>query len=70
MYWDGSGSPSINQTDSAITAAGKAGVRYFNGSTPTDLLSPQIDNFSADDVGAAAASFAFSRAFPRPILNF
>lgn len=51
VYWDGSGSASISVTDTAISAAGKAGVRAFSASSPTDTNVPQLDNFSADDIG-------------------
>ena len=48
-YWNGSTSADISVTDSSITAAGKAGVRFFNPDTPTDTANWQLDNFSADD---------------------
>ena len=53
VYWNGSGSASITQTDSSITAAGKSGIRSAASSTPTDFSGWQIDNFSADDIGGA-----------------
>lgn len=39
----------ISVTDTAITAAGKAGVRFFNSTTPGDALGFHIAAFSADD---------------------
>ena len=49
-YWDGSGSPTISVTDTAISAAGKAGVRGFSSAAPSDSVGGHITNFSADDI--------------------
>jgi hypothetical protein len=48
-YFNGAASPDISVTDTAITAAGKAGVRFGNTSTPNDAATYHLDNFSADD---------------------
>ena len=61
LYKEGSGTATISATDSAITAAGKAGIRMFHGA-PSDTAGIHIDNFSADDVvGGAGTSFPFRR---------
>lgn len=70
-YFNGAGSPDISVTDSSITAAGKAGVRFGNTSTPSDAATYHLDNWSADTLaGGGGISFASRRAFPRAILNF
>ena len=50
LYKEGSSTPTISVTDSAITAAGKAGIRgaQTDGSFG-DTLGLHIDDFSADD---------------------
>lgn len=45
----------ISVTDTAITAAGKAGVRSFSSATPSDTVGVHLDNFSADDVGGGVS---------------
>jgi hypothetical protein len=49
VYIDGSGSAAISVTDTAITAAGKAGL--WGGFIGDGL---QFDNFTADDIGGGA----------------
>lgn len=67
-YKEGSGTPSVSTTDTAITVAGKAGLRA-TGYTSTNTSSLHLDNFSADDiVGSSATSTPPVRAFPRSIL--
>jgi glycerophosphoryl diester phosphodiesterase len=48
----------ISVTDSAVTAAGKSGVRFANlGSTSNNTTNYHIDNFSADDVGGTPTTY-------------
>ena len=62
LYVDGSSTATVSVTDSAITAAGKAGIRMLANGTPDDTNGIHIDNFSADDVvGGAGTSFPFRR---------
>lgn len=62
LYKDGEGTALISVTDSAITAAGKAGFRFFdNTTTPSDVVGIHIDNFSAVDISGAGTSFPFRR---------
>lgn len=56
VFWDGSGSPTISVTDTAISAAGKAGVRGFSSAAPGDSVGGHITNFSADDIGGGSAT--------------
>lgn len=70
LFKELSGSATISATDSAITAAGVSGLRMSGGTAETNTTGGHLDNFSADDIGAAAVSSVFARAFPRPILNF
>lgn len=49
LYWDGAASADISATDSAISAAGSAGIRFANSAVPNDTTGYQLDNFSADD---------------------
>lgn len=56
-YKQGSGSPTVSVTDSAISAAGKAGMRWV-GTGELNTTGLHIDNFSADDVGGGAYSMA------------
>lgn len=63
LYGDGAGSPTIGPiTDSNITSAGKAGVRIGR---PTAGGNPFVTAFSADDLGAAAASMPPARSARR-----
>ncbi len=57
-YKEGEGTPIISVTDSAISAAGKAGLRFFDSAGPTDLSGVHIDNFGADDLSAPSSSIA------------
>lgn len=50
LYKDGSGTATISATDSAISAAGKAGIRITSSDTNTTGI--HIDNFSGDDVAS------------------
>lgn len=51
VYVDGGATALISVTDSAIAAAGKAGLRFFdNTTTPSDTVGIHIDNFSAVDI--------------------
>ena len=65
LYKEGSGSALLSSTDSAITSAGKAGIRSLNGVDPGDATGLHLDNFSADDISTAtvitltAATFDF-----------
>jgi hypothetical protein len=52
LFKEGSGSATISVTDSAISAAGKSGIRFV-GTAETNTAGLHIDNFSADDVGGA-----------------
>lgn len=53
LYKELSGTATISATDSAITAAGKAGIRCAtNGLAPSDTTGIHLDNFSADDVAS------------------
>lgn len=57
LFKEGGGSATISATDSAITAAGKAGLRA--SAAATDTTSYHFENFSADDIsGGATGSFA------------
>lgn len=56
LWWDGEGSAAISATDSAISAAGYPGIRSTASTTPTDTLSWQIEDFSADEAGGGGAS--------------
>jgi hypothetical protein len=55
LYWAGGGSPTISVTDSAISAAGFPGVMFNNSSAPVNTSTYHLDNFSADEVTAAAS---------------
>lgn len=61
LYWNGSGSASISQTDSAITSAGKAGFRVAGTSAENECV--HQDNFLASDL--AAFGFPFARSARR-----
>lgn len=51
LYKQGSSTPTISVTDSSITAAGKAGIRFFQSSgTVGDNNGLHIDDFSAVDI--------------------
>lgn len=50
LYDEGGGSPTISATDSAITAAGFAGLRENGAATDSTLY--HLDNFSAEEAGA------------------
>lgn len=49
VYRDGNATPIISVTDTAIAAAGKAGVRLRCVATPSDTAGLHIDNFVAED---------------------
>lgn len=53
LFKEGSGSATVSVTDSAISAAGKSGIRFV-GTGETNTTGLHLDNFSADDVGAAS----------------
>lgn len=53
VYVSGGTTAVISVTDTAVTAAGKAGIRSNSSVAPTDLIGVHLDNFSADDVGGA-----------------
>lgn len=55
-YFDGSATPEISVTDSAITAAGYAGIRSFASTIPTDTNGIQFDSWSADEDAAVGVS--------------
>lgn len=55
LYKDGSGTATVSTTDTAISAAGKAGVR-FAGATAGNASGIHLDNFSADDIGGGATT--------------
>ena len=61
LYKEGSGTALISVTDSAITAAGKAGIYFSDDSSASDTTGIHIDNFSADEGGGAGTSFPFRR---------
>lgn len=54
LYKEGSGTPTISATDTAISAAGKSGLRC--GADTSDSTGLHIDNFSADDIVAAGTA--------------
>ena len=59
LFKEGGGSATISATDSAITAAGKAGLRA--SAAATDTTSYHFENFSADDIsGGATITGTFS----------
>lgn len=67
LYKEGEATPLISVTDSSITAAGKAGIRFAPNATPSDTTGIHLDNFSAteDDPRRNTlvnASFAVTRA--------
>lgn len=49
LYKEGSATALITVTDTAITAAGKAGFRFRGVDTPSATTGIHLDNFSADD---------------------
>ncbi len=55
LYKEGSGSPSVSTTDSAITAAGKAGLRVLGNTTYGNSVGLHLDTFSADDVSSGVS---------------
>lgn len=51
----------LSVTDSAVSAAGKAGIRiYDNASTPGDAKNFHLDNFSADDPSSGSLTLTGS----------
>lgn len=58
-YADGAGAATISVTDTSITAAGQAGLRYGFGGAPvaTDSTGLHLDNFSADDASGGATTY-------------
>lgn len=54
LYDEGGGSPTISATDSAITAAGFAGLRENGAATDSTLY--HLDNFSAEEAGGGSFS--------------
>lgn len=63
LYNYGSGTALISATDSAISAAGKAGIRC--GAVGSDSDGIHADNFSADDIGSAVLSLPNKRSAAR-----
>lgn len=61
LYKEGSGSATISSTDSSITAAGKAGLRFIVDALVSDTTSLHIDNFSADDISSAFKAYFVRR---------
>jgi len=55
LFKENEGTAVVSVTDSAITAAGAAGLRSYTGTAITDTSGMHADNFSADD-GAATAT--------------
>jgi hypothetical protein len=56
LYALGGGSPLISVTDSAISQVGKAGLRTYSSSTPTDTNGFALDDFDAAEVGATGVT--------------
>lgn len=54
LFKEGSGSATISVTDSAISAAGKSGIRFV-GTTESNTAGLHIDNFFADDIVSGAS---------------
>lgn len=54
LFKQGSGTATISVTDTAITAAGKAGFRIANANNDTTGI--HLDNFSADDAAAGGVT--------------
>lgn len=48
LYKQGSGSATISATDSAISSAGNAGIRFSGSTSETNATGIHLDNFSAD----------------------
>lgn len=60
LYAEGSGTASISQTDSAISAANKPGIYIYSGGTPSNTVGHHVDNFSADESGGTDHSLTAS----------
>jgi hypothetical protein len=60
LYKEGAGTPEISTTDSAISSAGKAGIR--GSGTESSTAGAHIDDFSADDVGGGATDLTIQEA--------
>ena len=56
LFKENEGTAVVSVTDSAITAAGFAGIRSFTGTAISDSTGMHVDNFSADEVAATTAS--------------
>ena len=54
LHVNGSSTPIVTATDSAITAAGKAGVRFSGGTAETDSFGMHLDDWIAETFEAAA----------------
>lgn len=65
VYVDGT--ERISSSDNAITAAGKAGIRFDAQNTPDNTTEHHVDNFSATD--AAGATYTGSGAITLPALT-
>lgn len=61
-YWDGAGSPTITQTDSAITAAGHPGIFFLNPVIAGNSIGVHIDNWTADTLGGGPLSASITEA--------
>lgn len=61
LHLEGSDSPLISVTDTSITAAGKAGMRFNASAAPADSTGQHLDNFSADDIGGSGLPTASLR---------
>lgn len=55
VYWDGAGSPTIQQTDSNITAAGHGGFRWSDVGSQSDSTAEHVDNLLIEEAGGVTA---------------
>jgi len=60
LYKEGSGTPTISVTDSAISAAGFGGLRSGGGSADSDTSNIHYVNFIGDDIGGGDVSVALT----------
>lgn len=59
VWWNNEGSALISVTDTSVTAAGKAGIRWSTfGGTPSDTVGLALDNFTVDELGSSLAAQA------------
>lgn len=56
LYKRGESTAAVSVTDSAVSAAGKAGIRMYSSVAPSDSTLYHLDNFSAVDTSSAATN--------------